>query len=201
MPTCSFGWNLSELGGTVCKSNIELSSTSDNSLSKLWRVSILMNAYLLAAEMFWAISAQWVLLFMRSNSMSFSQRMRSFLKPLGRMCWVFLSCLEPITGMRTVPLNLLLTEQSTPLGFLQDLCAQKWWVIKNWAWGLSWALKLTYTNAHEAVTLESVRVFHNFLDDLASVQWLDCHYFIFNTHLTFRYRFIPFIFRHSTFIP
>ena len=25
-------------------------------------------------------------------------------------------------------------------------------------------------------------MFHNFLDDLASVQWLDCHYFIFNTH-------------------
>ena len=56
--TCSFGRNLSELGGTVCKSNIELSSTSDNSLSKFRRVSILLDTYLFADEMFWAISAQ-----------------------------------------------------------------------------------------------------------------------------------------------
>ena len=127
--------------------------------------------------MFWAISAQWVLLFMRSNSMSDSFLMRSFLKPLGSKWRVLRACWEPMTGMRTVPLNRRLTEQSTPLGFLQDFCKGK--IGQKLSYKRD---NMTYVDAVKAIRLESVRVMRDLLDNLGFVQWLDCHYFIFNTH-------------------
>ena len=77
--------------------------------------------YLLRAEIPWAISPQYVLLCMSSNSMSDSFLSNSFLSPQGRRCLVRLACLLPMTGILTLPLNLRLTTQSTPLGFLQDV--------------------------------------------------------------------------------
>merc|ERR1712051_545331 len=77
--------------------------------------------YLVLAEMQLAISAAYVRLFIRSISMSFSFLMSIFLKPDLSMCLVFLSCLLPILGSRTLPLKRLLTQESTPLCFLQDL--------------------------------------------------------------------------------
>ena len=56
--------------------------------------------------------------------MSFSFLMSIFLKPDLSMCLVFLSCLLPILGSRTLPLKRLLTAESTPLCFLQDLCTK-----------------------------------------------------------------------------
>merc|ERR1712051_310768 len=80
--------------------------------------------YLVLAEMQLAISAAYVRLFIRSISMSFSFLMSIFLKPDLSMCLVFLSCLLPILGSRTLPLKRLLTAESTPLCFLQDLCTK-----------------------------------------------------------------------------
>ena len=56
--------------------------------------------------------------------MSFSFLMSIFLKPDLSMCLVFLSCLLPTLGSRTLPLKRLLTAESTPLCFLQDLCTK-----------------------------------------------------------------------------
>ena len=56
--------------------------------------------------------------------MSFSFLMSIFLKPDLSMCLVFLSCLLPILGSRTLPLKRLLTAESTPRCFLQDLCTK-----------------------------------------------------------------------------
>merc|ERR1712051_90062 len=80
--------------------------------------------YLVLAEMQLAISAAYVRLFIRSISMSFSFLMSIFLKPDLSMCLVFLSCLLPILGSRTLPLKRLLTQESTPLCFPQDLCTK-----------------------------------------------------------------------------
>ena len=42
----------------------------------------------------------------------------------------------------------------------------------------------SYLDAHEAIGLESPDLGGDFLNNLSLVQWLHCHYFIFNTLTT-----------------
>ena len=41
--------------------------------------------------------------------------------------------------------------------------------------------KLSYADSVTHIRLETVRMLLSFLDNLGSFQWLDCHYFIYNT--------------------
>ena len=132
----------------------------------------------------------------KSNSMSDSFLIKSFFRPLGRRCLVLFACLLPIVGMRTRPLNLRLTTQSTPLGFLQDVYRNTsnlasfspYWEaytsrsrFARCAKESSLSRRVTYSDSGSHIRLEAVRVLLSFLDNLGSFQRLDCHYLIINT--------------------
>ena len=138
-----------------------------------WTFDTIIIIYLFLAEIDWAISAQYVLLFIKRSSMSLGPRMRSFLKPLGSLCLVFLSWPEPILGAFTVPLNFLLTLQSIPWGFLQEVYTNQTYQLSNLPND-----NYTYGDSHESIRLEPIWMLGSFLNDFGLVQGLDCHYLI-----------------------
>ncbi|CAI2382531.1 unnamed protein product [Moneuplotes crassus] len=72
------------------------------------------------AETVEAISPACVWLFINKISISLKLLMRNFLRPPLIWCLVALLFLYPMLTILTVPLNLLLTQESIPLGFLHD---------------------------------------------------------------------------------
>jgi len=119
---------------------------------------------------------------MRRSSISFSLQISIFLKPLGRRCLVFLSCLLPIFGIFWVPLILLLVKQSIPLTFLWESGYTKQKQINKKP-----IFHDTYVDSLPLMGLESVGGMGDLLYDLSLTQRLDCHYYIFknkykNTH-------------------
>ena len=152
--------------------------------------------------------------------MSFSFLMRSLRKPDLSMCLVFLACLLPTLGSLTLPRKRLLTAESTPLCFLQDLCRKmtKEHDVSNQRTNHSVSKLsrrplpntqrtrrsecrrearranergfLSYLDALELIRLESPDFVRLLLDNLGLVQRLYCHYFIFNTQSLSKHSFI-----------
>ena len=101
----SFGGSLLELGLAIGESNIKFLCSLNDDLPTLLILDkdacndrLMIVCYLFFAETDWAISPAYDLLFMRSNSISFSFLMRNFLKPEGSKCLVFAADLDPILG-------------------------------------------------------------------------------------------------------
>ena len=155
--------------------NLTLSSLHLCTILNLDTKNELMNVftYLLATQIPWAISPQYVLLFMRRSSQSFSLEINSFLKPFGSMCLVLWSCLLPIFISFWLPLILLLMKQSIPLTFLWES-----------GYKTNTSLKMlgtsTYVDSLPLMRLESSWDSGDFLHDFLAFQRLDSHYFIFN---------------------
>ena len=93
---------LLKLGTTVGESNVKfLCSLNDDLPTRVILdkdVPGEVSCYLFLAETDWEISPAYDLLFMRSNSISFSFLMRNFLKPEGSKCLVLAADLDPILG-------------------------------------------------------------------------------------------------------
>ena len=115
---------------------------------------------------------------MRRSSISFSLQISIFLKPFGRRCLVFLSCLLPIFGIFWVPLILLLVKQSIPLTFLWESG------YKTTKTALKRMKKGTYVDSLPLMGLESSWDPGDLLDNFLVVDGLDSHYFIFNKEYT-----------------
>lgn len=156
---------LLELGLAVGESNIEFFGSLDDGLPARVNTGA---TYLVLADRVVAISAQYVLLFIRSSSRSFSLRTSSFLNPFYSTWRVFLAEPLPMVGMAWLPLNLRRILLSIPWGVLHDFYTHS---SRN---------KGTYADSVVFVGSEAVGVILLLLDDLGLVQGLDCHLFIFN---------------------